>query len=228
MGRLDDLDLSQDLPKKEAKKRLKKAQERMQELRLELAGLDGDPRLGPPLCVVMEGWDASGKGGAIKRLVARARPAPRARQAVRGADAGRAAPPLAAPLLAGAAGLGRDGDPRPLLVRPRARRARRGLRDRGGVEARLRRDQRLREDARRRGRGAREALAAPLRRGAAGPLRGAPRGPAEGLQAHGRGLAQPRQAPGLREGDRGHARADLDRRGRRGTSSRATPSASPA
>ena len=69
MGRLDDLDLSQDLPKKEAKKRLKKAQKRMQELRLELAGLDGDPRLGPPLCVVMEGWDASGKGGAIKRLV---------------------------------------------------------------------------------------------------------------------------------------------------------------
>ena len=69
MGRLDDLDLSRDLPKKEAKKRLKKAQKRMQELRLELAGLDGDPRLGPPLCVVMEGWDASGKGGAIKRLV---------------------------------------------------------------------------------------------------------------------------------------------------------------
>ena len=26
--------------------------------------------MGPPLCVVMEGWDASGKGGAIKRMVA--------------------------------------------------------------------------------------------------------------------------------------------------------------
>ena len=70
MGRLDELDLSLDIPKKEAGKRLEKAQERMQELRLALAGLDGDPRLGPPLCVVMEGWDASGKGGAIKRLVA--------------------------------------------------------------------------------------------------------------------------------------------------------------
>jgi polyphosphate kinase 2 (PPK2 family) len=58
------------LPKKEAAARLETAQARMQELRLELAGLDGDPRLGPPLCVVMEGWDASGKGGAIKRLVA--------------------------------------------------------------------------------------------------------------------------------------------------------------
>jgi AMP-polyphosphate phosphotransferase len=70
VGRLDELDLSLDLPRKEAEKRLEKAQERMQELRLALAGLDGDPRLGPPLCVVMEGWDASGKGGAIKRLVA--------------------------------------------------------------------------------------------------------------------------------------------------------------
>ncbi len=70
MRRLDDLDLSLDLSKKEAKARLKAAQERMQELRLELAGLDGDERFGPPLCVVLEGWDASGKGGAIKRLVA--------------------------------------------------------------------------------------------------------------------------------------------------------------
>ena len=69
MRRLDDLDLSLDLSKKEAKARLKAAQERMQELRLELAGLDGDERFGPPLCVVLEGWDASGKGGAIKRLV---------------------------------------------------------------------------------------------------------------------------------------------------------------
>src|SRR5918911_1691626 len=74
MGLLDDLDLSADLPKKEAKQRLKTAQERMQAVRLELAGLDGDERLGPPLCVVLEGWDASGKGGAIKRLVAKIDP----------------------------------------------------------------------------------------------------------------------------------------------------------
>ena len=74
MGRLDALDLSTDLPKKEAKQRLKKAQKRMQEIRLELAGLDSDPELGPPLCVVLEGWDASGKGGAIKRLIAKLDP----------------------------------------------------------------------------------------------------------------------------------------------------------
>ncbi len=29
----------------------------------------GGPELGPPVCVLFEGWDASGKGGAIKRLV---------------------------------------------------------------------------------------------------------------------------------------------------------------
>jgi polyphosphate kinase 2 (PPK2 family) len=74
VGALDALDLSNDLSKKHAAKRLKKAQTRMLELRLELAGLDGDPKLGPPLCVVLEGWDASGKGGAIKRLVAKLDP----------------------------------------------------------------------------------------------------------------------------------------------------------
>ncbi|MBA2793378.1 MAG: UDP-galactose-lipid carrier transferase [Thermoleophilaceae bacterium] len=40
------------------------------ELRLALGGKLGGPDLGPPVCVVFEGWDASGKGGAIKRLVA--------------------------------------------------------------------------------------------------------------------------------------------------------------
>jgi polyphosphate kinase 2 (PPK2 family) len=35
-----------------------------------LGGQIGDHGIGRPLCVVFEGWDASGKGGAIKRLVA--------------------------------------------------------------------------------------------------------------------------------------------------------------
>src|SRR5207245_4443941 len=30
--------------------------------------------IGPPVCVLFEGWDASGKGGAIKRLVGRLDP----------------------------------------------------------------------------------------------------------------------------------------------------------
>ena len=69
MGRLDELDLSATLPKKEAKKRLKEEQRRLLDLRLRLGGLKGGSEIGPPLCVVFEGWDASGKGGAIKRLV---------------------------------------------------------------------------------------------------------------------------------------------------------------
>ena len=43
---------------------------RLLQLRLVSGGLIGDGRLGPALAVVFEGWDAAGKGGAIKRLVA--------------------------------------------------------------------------------------------------------------------------------------------------------------
>jgi polyphosphate kinase 2 (PPK2 family) len=70
MGRLDQLDLSLKLSRKEQDERLEAAQKRLTALRLQLAGLIGDGRLGPPVCVLFEGWDASGKGGAIKRLVA--------------------------------------------------------------------------------------------------------------------------------------------------------------
>ena len=69
MGRLDAVDLSVRLEKKEYKKALSDAQTRLAELRLALGGQTGAQKLGPPLCVVMEGWDASGKGGAIKRMV---------------------------------------------------------------------------------------------------------------------------------------------------------------
>jgi AMP-polyphosphate phosphotransferase len=74
MGRLDALDLSLTLPKEEAERRLETAQERLLALRLRLAGLVGDGTLGPPVCCVLEGWDASGKGGAIKRLVGKLDP----------------------------------------------------------------------------------------------------------------------------------------------------------
>jgi polyphosphate kinase 2 (PPK2 family) len=67
---LDEVDLSQKLRRSEYETRLAAAQSRMLELRLRCAGLTGDGRLGPPVCVVYEGWDASGKGGSIKRLLA--------------------------------------------------------------------------------------------------------------------------------------------------------------
>ena len=70
MGRLDDVDLTQKLKREEYEERLAAGQERLLALRLRCGGQTGDGRLGPPLCVVMEGWDASGKGGAIKRLLA--------------------------------------------------------------------------------------------------------------------------------------------------------------
>src|SRR5215218_7392807 len=70
MSWLSDVDLSLAMSKKEGKKQLKQAQERLVHLRLLLGGQIGPGEIGPPLCVLFEGWDASGKGGAIKRLVA--------------------------------------------------------------------------------------------------------------------------------------------------------------
>jgi polyphosphate kinase 2 (PPK2 family) len=71
MGRLDELDLSLSLSKSEYEERLVVAQMRLTAIRLALGGkLPGyEGRLGPALAVVFEGWDASGKGGALKRLV---------------------------------------------------------------------------------------------------------------------------------------------------------------
>ena len=71
MGRLADLDLSLKLSSQQEAVQLEAAQKRLLQLRLLAGGLMGDSgQLGPPLCVVFEGWDASGKGGCIKRLVA--------------------------------------------------------------------------------------------------------------------------------------------------------------
>jgi polyphosphate kinase 2 (PPK2 family) len=70
VARLDDLDLNLKLTKDEEAVKLAAAQTRLLQLRLTLGGLIGDQGIGPPLLVLFEGWDASGKGGAIKRLVA--------------------------------------------------------------------------------------------------------------------------------------------------------------
>jgi polyphosphate kinase 2 (PPK2 family) len=70
MSRLSDVDLSVSLSKKDAEAQLKAAQQRLVHLRLLLGGQIGPGEPGPPLLVLFEGWDASGKGGAIQRLVA--------------------------------------------------------------------------------------------------------------------------------------------------------------
>jgi AMP-polyphosphate phosphotransferase len=69
MGRLDELDLSLKLSKDEEAERLDKGWTRLEALRLALGGKLHGYGLGPPVCVLFEGWDASGKGGAIRRLV---------------------------------------------------------------------------------------------------------------------------------------------------------------
>jgi polyphosphate kinase 2 (PPK2 family) len=74
MGRLDELDLDLSLKGKEEKRALKIEQARLTQLRLTLGGLIGSGELGPPVCILFEGWDASGKGGVIKRLVAKMDP----------------------------------------------------------------------------------------------------------------------------------------------------------
>jgi polyphosphate kinase 2 (PPK2 family) len=74
VGRLDELDLSKSLSRKEEERGLENAWARLSQLRLTLGGQIDEKRIGPPVCTIFEGWDASGKGGAIKRLVAQMDP----------------------------------------------------------------------------------------------------------------------------------------------------------
>jgi polyphosphate kinase 2 (PPK2 family) len=71
---LHDADLRLELSKGESQERILQAQLRLLALRLQLGGLIDGADLGPPLCVLFEGWDASGKGGSIRRLVSRLDP----------------------------------------------------------------------------------------------------------------------------------------------------------
>jgi polyphosphate kinase 2 (PPK2 family) len=70
MPGLEEVDLGARLSRADEAQKLGLAQRRLLHLRLLNGGQLGDGQLGPPVCVVFEGWDASGKGGAIKRLIA--------------------------------------------------------------------------------------------------------------------------------------------------------------
>jgi polyphosphate kinase 2 (PPK2 family) len=67
---LRDADLKLTMSARASEQRVLTAQRRLLALRLQLGGLIAGEQLGPPLCVLFEGWDASGKGGIIRRLVA--------------------------------------------------------------------------------------------------------------------------------------------------------------
>jgi len=69
-NRLDSLDLSVTLSVDESERRVAAAQKRLLHLRLFSAGLLGPAPQAPGLVVVFEGFDAAGKGGAIRRLTA--------------------------------------------------------------------------------------------------------------------------------------------------------------
>ena len=69
MNRLADCDLSARLTAAEYDTRLVAAQRQLLKLRLASAGLVKNSSLGPGFLIVMEGADAGGKGGAIRRLV---------------------------------------------------------------------------------------------------------------------------------------------------------------
>ena len=69
MSRLDELDLSQTIGRKDYDVHLAAAQRRWLQLRLHVGGQMGSGELGPGILFVFEGSDAAGKGGAIKRLV---------------------------------------------------------------------------------------------------------------------------------------------------------------
>ena len=69
MASLSDADLSLTLSSRDSERRISEAQHRLLALRLQMGGLIGGGGLGPPLCVLFEGWDAAGKGGSIRRLV---------------------------------------------------------------------------------------------------------------------------------------------------------------
>jgi polyphosphate kinase 2 (PPK2 family) len=74
MGRLDEIDLTLRLDREEYEERLTAAQERFLALRLELGGQTNGGAIGPGLLIVVEGVDAGGKGGAIRRTVERLDP----------------------------------------------------------------------------------------------------------------------------------------------------------
>ena len=67
MASLRDADLKKKLGARESEERIVKAQHRLLALRLQMGGLIGDGTLGPPLCILFEGWDAPGKGGQLAR-----------------------------------------------------------------------------------------------------------------------------------------------------------------
>jgi polyphosphate kinase 2 (PPK2 family) len=138
--------------------------------------------------LVFEGWDAAGKGGAIRRINAALDS--RALRVI----------PIAAPTDEERAHASGSRDHlRPQLVRPGAGGAGGGVRRRSRMAPRLRGDQPLRAAAGEPRYRAPQVLDAHQPRRAAPPLPGERADPLQALEAHGRGLEEPRALGGLRD-----------------------------
>ena len=97
---LSHVDLSQRLKRKEYDQILAERQQEFLALRLRLGGQVGG-KLGPPLLILFEGWDAAGKGGCIRRLTAPLDPRPLFGIPVPGAKRSGEATPFSVAFLAG-------------------------------------------------------------------------------------------------------------------------------
>ena len=103
---LNHVDLSQRLKRKEYESLLAERQEKFLALRLRLGGQIGG-KLGPPLLILFEGWDAAGKGGCIRRLTAPLDPRHFSVFQYQAPNDREKTAPLSVAVLAGGAGQGR-------------------------------------------------------------------------------------------------------------------------
>ena len=129
---LSALDLSKAVDKKRFALQLEKQQGRLNQLQRRAF------ERGLTTVAVFEGWDAAGKGGAIRRVTAAPRCPSLPGHPHRRADRRGARASLSVAVLAAPAPRRRRDDLRPQLVWPGARRAGGGVRHPGGVSARLR------------------------------------------------------------------------------------------
>ena len=100
MGKLDEVDLTRSLSRKEEARALERAQARLAQLRLTLGGQIGEQRIGPPVLRPLRGLGRLRQGRGDQAPGRTARSAPRPRLPVRGADPRREAPSLPVALLA--------------------------------------------------------------------------------------------------------------------------------
>ncbi len=209
MGRLDEVDLSPRLNREEEERELKRAGTPPGAAAADARRPDRRSRtLGPPLMRRLRGLGRLRQGRGDQTPGGAAGSAPRPRRPVRRARARTRSATTSSALLAGAAGLGRDDRLRPLLVRAGAGRAGRGLRQpRRSGGAPTRRSTASSAASPRRARSSSSSGCTSPPRSSCSRFEARADDPAEDLEADRRGLAKPREAPRIRRGRGGDARA---------------------